>query len=467
MYEADSVIRAIIYARLSRDRDGTQTATARQTADCRKYAEAKGWSVVAVQEDADLSAYSLKVRRPGFEAVKEAVVAGEADVVLAWKLDRLLRRPRDFEDLWQLCQVAGAHIATVSDGIDTSTPMAGVLVPRILSTFAEMEGENISIRERRKHEETAKAGRRSGGGSRPFGLTRDWSAAVPAEADAIRAAVDSILAGGTIYHVAAEWNTRGLKTPTGGAWNVQKVRSMLRSPRIAGLREHRGDIVGPAEWPAIVTPEKHERLRAIFSARRAPAREGRYLLTGMLRCGKCGNRLFVRRRSKDRVRRYGCEKAANNGSCGGVHVVAEPLEAHVRDVVLDYLDSPALAAALDAHERKAETLDLDALRADEAALEELSRDYYTERIVSRAEYLSARDELERRIKAARVKLARTNGTGPLRALLGADLRDAWEHEELLWRREVLGAVVDRIIIGPAVPGRNAFDPVRASIEWRY
>ena len=64
------------------------------------------------------------------------------------------------------------------------------------------------------------------------------------------------------------------------------------------------------------------------------------------------------------------EKAANNGSCGGVHVVADPLEAHVRDVVLDYLDSPALAAALDAHERKAETLDLDALRADEAALED-------------------------------------------------------------------------------------------------
>ncbi len=57
------VIRAIVYARLSRDRDGTQTATARQVADCRKYAEAKGWSIVGVHEDADLSAYSSKVRR--------------------------------------------------------------------------------------------------------------------------------------------------------------------------------------------------------------------------------------------------------------------------------------------------------------------------------------------------------------------------------------------------------------------
>lgn len=459
--------RAIIYARLSRDRDGTQTATARQVADCRKYAEAKGWEIVAVHEDADLSAYSSKVTRPGFEAVLEAVEAGEAEIVLAWKLDRLLRRPRDFERLWQLCEAAGANVATVTDGIDTSTPMAGLLVPRILSTFAELEGSNLSIRERRKHEETAKAGKRSGGGHRPFGLSRDWSHEIPDEADAIREAVDSLLAGGTMYRIAADWNGRRLKTPAGGEWNNQKVRSMLRAPRLAGLREHRGEIVGAAVWPAIVDPEKHEKLRAVLSARRAPEREGKYLLTGMLRCSKCGNRLFVRRRSVDRVRRYGCEKAANNGSCGGVHIIAEPLEAHVSEAVLDYLDSPALAAALDAHDRKAETIDLDALRADETALEELSRDYYTERMISRAEYLSARDTLEARIKAARSKLSRQNGTGPARALVGADLRDAWEHEGLEWRRQLLAAVVDRIVIGPAVRGRNAFDPGRVSIEWRY
>ena len=206
-----------------------------------------------------------------------------------------------------------------------------------------------------------------------------------------------------------------------------------------------------------------------MDARRAPEREGRYLLTGMLRCSKCGERLYVRRRSIDRVRRYGCEKRPGAAGCGGVHVIAEPLEGHVTDAVLDYLDSPALAAALEAHERKVETVDLDALRADEAALVELSGDYYTERMLSRAEYLASRDALEGRIKAARAKLARTNGTGPLRAVvgLGATLRTAWEVESLDWRRQVLSAVVDRIVIGPALRGRNAFDSARVSIEWRY
>lgn len=461
--------RAVIYARLSRDRDGSQTATARQVADCRKYADAKGWSVDAIHEDADLSAYTAKVRRPGFEAVLGVVEAGEADIVLAWKLDRLLRRPRDFERLWQLCEAAGAHIATVADGIDTSQPMAGLLVPRIMSTFAELEGANLSLRERRKHEETAKAGKRSGGGHRPFGLNRRWSETIPVEADAIRSAVDSLLEGGTIYRVAAEWNAAGIKTPTGGEWNSQKVRSMLRSPRLAALREHRGVIVGPAVWPAIVDPAKHERLRAMMDVRRAPEREGKYLLTGMLRCAKCGERLFVRRRSVDRVRRYGCEKRPGARGCGGVHIIAEPLDDHIRDVVLDYLDSPAMAAALDAHDRRTDSVDVDALHADESALEELSRDYYTERMLSRPEYLASRDTLEERIRAARGKLGRANGTGPVRAVarLGANLRAAWEHEPLDWRRQVLSAVVDRIAIASAVRGRNAFDPSRVSVEWKY
>ena len=461
--------RAVIYARLSRDRDGSQTATARQVADCRKYADAKGWSVEAVHEDADLSAYTATLTRPGFEAVLAAVEGGEADVVLSWKLDRLLRRPRDFERLWQLCEGAGAHVATVTDGIDTAQPMAGLLVPRILSSFAEMEGANLSVREKRKHEETAKAGKRSGGGHRPFGLTRDWSETVPVEADAIREAVDSLLDGGTMYRLAVDWNARGLRTPTGGEWNSQKVRSMLRSPRLAGLREHRGEIVGEAVWPAIVDPAKHERLRAIMDARRTPEREGKYLLTGMLRCAKCGERLYVRRRSVDRVRRYGCEKRPGDVACGGVHIIAEPLDAYVTDRVLDYLDSPALAAALEAHERKVETVDLDALRADESALVELSGDYYTQRMLTRAEYLASRDALEGRIKAAQAKLARVNGTGPLRAIagLGVRLRAAWDAEQLEWRRRVLSAVVDRIVIGPALRGRNAFDPSRVSIEWRY
>lgn len=463
--------RAAIYARLSRDRDGTQTATGRQVADCRKFAEAKGWQVVAVNEDADLSAYSTKVRRPGFEATKDAVQAGEVDVVLAWKLDRLLRRPSDFEDLWKLCKAADAHIATVTDSIDTSQPMAGLLVPRLMANFAEMEAENLSIRERRKHEETAKAGKRSGGGHRPFGLTRDWTAIVPDEAELIREAVDRIIEGrATLYGLAAEWNQRGVKTPTGRAWSVQLIKSMLRSPRLAGLREHRGAIVGAGQWPAIVDPDKHERLRAIIARKARPGRPGRFLLSGLVRCQVCGQSMYVRRRHKDKARFYGCEKVTGGAGCGHVHIVAEPLEALVRDAVLERLDSPEMLAAIEAHNRQTvEAVDLDALHADEQALEQLARDYYTDRLIGRAEYLAARDGLEGRIEEARRRIARTNGTGKLGELagFGAKLRETWDSQSLDWQRQVVATVVDRVKVDRGRRGPNRFDPSRVTVEWRY
>jgi len=60
------VQRLAIYARLSQDRDGTQTATGRQIADCRALAEAKRWPIAGVYEDTDLTAYR-RVTRPDYE----------------------------------------------------------------------------------------------------------------------------------------------------------------------------------------------------------------------------------------------------------------------------------------------------------------------------------------------------------------------------------------------------------------
>ena len=463
-------MRAAVYTRLSKDPSGQQTATARQRDDCRALIARHGWDVVGEFEDVDLSAFR-GVQRPGYEALLASLEAGEIDRVVAWKLDRLLRRPRDFEKLWELCEGAGAHIVTDKDSIDTSAPFAGTLVPRILSMVAEMESEGISVREQRKHEANAKAGKRSGGGHRPFGLTRDWSALVPTEADLIRTAVDRILAGESMYAIAGEWNAAGVTTPTGRTWTVQLVTSMMRSPRLAGLREHRGAIMAtPGQWPAIVDPDKHERLRAMMARHATTSPAGRFLLSGLVRCGVCGHTMYMRRRHKDKARFYGCEKVNGGPACGHVHIVAEPLEALVRDAVLERLDSPEMLAALEAHNRQTvEAVDLDTLRADQAALEQLARDHYADRIIGRAEYLAVRDTLEQRIEAARRKVARVNGSGKLGELagFGVKLRAAWDGESVAWQRQVVGTIVDKVTVAPGRRGPNHFDPSRVTIEWRY
>lgn len=459
---------AALYARLSRDRSGEETATARQLEDCRAFAASRGWEIVGEYTDADISAYKRNVARPGYEAMLGELDAGRVDVVVAWKLDRLLRRVMDFEKLWERCEPHAANIATVRDGIDTSTPMVGELLPRLMATFAQLESKNLSVREIRKHEETAKRGGRAGGGHRPFGLTRDWSELVEPEAERIREAVARVLGGGSMYAIAREWNEAGVRTPTGKEWTVQHLSSMLRSPRIAGLREHRGAIVAPGLWPAIVDPADHERLRAILAARRRPGRPGRFLLSGLVACGRCGTTMVVRRRHGDKARMYGCEKVNGHVACGGTYVMAEPLEALIAEMVLTAIDSPALTdelARLDAGDGAGS--DLDTLRADEQALEQLARDHYVEHLIGRGEYLAARDELHARVEAARANLAKPAGSPMLRGLGdAARVRAAWESGDLDWRRQLIGTLVDRVTVGPGIRGAVQFDPARVEVAWR-
>ena len=76
-----------------------------QLEECRAYAEERGWIVVGVFEDNDLSAsnYSTKPR-PGYEALLGAVRAGETDVVLVTEIQRLYRKLGELLALIQLAE---------------------------------------------------------------------------------------------------------------------------------------------------------------------------------------------------------------------------------------------------------------------------------------------------------------------------------------------------------------------------
>ncbi len=93
---------AAIYARLSVD-DGTRESTERQVADCRAYAEQHGLDVATEYVDRDTSAYR-RVVRPQWDAMREAVERGEVRAVVAWKIDRLCRRIRDFAEFYELLE---------------------------------------------------------------------------------------------------------------------------------------------------------------------------------------------------------------------------------------------------------------------------------------------------------------------------------------------------------------------------
>jgi hypothetical protein len=165
----------------------------------------------------------------------------------------------------------------------------------------------------------------------------------PAEAEAIKEAAARVLRGESLRSIAMDWNERGVKTVGGGKWQGSMIRRVLMSPRIAKLREHRGEVVGKAKWPRIIDRATHDRLVGLLgNPERRPANYGRprvYPLAGLLRCGSCGGKLITYLQPRQ-GRGYGCRKDETFVCPGRVRIAAEPLEAYVEGCVIDQWRNP-------------------------------------------------------------------------------------------------------------------------------
>lgn len=462
------MVRAAIYARISSD-DGTALGVTRQVEDCRKLAADLGWQVADEYVDNDISAYTGK-KRPNYERMLSDLRDGLIDAVLAYHADRLTRRPIELEQFVETVTAAGVrHVRFVSGGEMDPGNGDGLLVLRMLGAVAANESASKSRRVRRKMDEVAAAGRPHGGARRPYGFADDKITVRPAEAEVIRQIAARYLAGESLRSIAVWLDDQGVTTVTGKAWNTTTLRGLLRSGRIAGLREHRGEVVGPAVWDAIITPAQRDRIlarmaEAASTGRRTPRR---YLLSGMLRCHRCGGKLYSAARVD--TRRYVCLSGPDHGGCGGTMIVAAPVEELVTDAVLYRLDTPDLASALTgraADDEHAAALS-DQLAEDRQQLDELAA-LYADKAITVREWMAARRPIEERIDQAQRKVARLGNSDALAGLVGngSELRSRWAELNLTRQAAIVAAILDHAVIGPGSPGARKFDPNRVELVWR-
>ena len=461
-----------IYARISADVEGTGLGVARQLEDCRKLAADRGWPIGDEYVDNDVSAYSGKPRRE-YARMLADLTSGARDAVIVYNLDRLHRRPVELEEFVTLCESSGVRdVATVTADIDLGND-DGLFMARIFAAFAAKESGRKSARVRRKLLQNAEQGLPHGS-VRPFGYESDKITLRDAEAKVNREMVDRYLAGASIRSLTIWLNDAGIAPAVAKSWQTSAVRQILTSGRIAGLREHHGEVIGPATWTAIITPAERDRILARMATRaltktRAPRT---YLLSGMLRCGRCGNRLFSQARHSNpdnRVRRYVCLKGPDHGGCGRLTVVASPVEELLTDAVLTRLDSPQLAEALAGKS----SVDADVaalatqLEADQARLDELAG-LYAAGAVSAREWIAARDPITERIAQARRDIAHATDTSSVVDLAGCGevLRGQWDDLDIDRQQAIIKSVLDHAVIAPGNPGSRSLDINRVQPAWR-
>jgi site-specific DNA recombinase len=160
--------------------------------------------------------------------------------------------------------------------------------------------------------------------------------------------------------IARRLNEEGLLTRRKRPWSMVTIRDILRNRAYLGTYQRLGVRV-PGTHPALVTPEDFRSVQERLSERRtnySPRNVSGFLLSGVLRCGHCGNRMigvsrkqaWTRRRDGTQqsasYRYYQCESRTNQGICTYNTHRAEDVEEAVRERLAE-VDPDELATAVD------------------------------------------------------------------------------------------------------------------------
>ena len=177
--------------------------------------------------------------RPAFQALMEAVQAGQVSKVIVYRLDRFSRSIADFSQIWVKLERHRVEFRSVTENFDTSSPMGRAML-NIVLVFAQLERETTAQRVRDNYQHRFALGAWPGGPA-PFGyeLTKitdpsgphSSSLAANEKAPLVRRIFELYAQDGmSLRTVALALNAEGIPGPKRKTWDNVTLSRILHSP---------------------------------------------------------------------------------------------------------------------------------------------------------------------------------------------------------------------------------------------
>jgi DNA invertase Pin-like site-specific DNA recombinase len=457
---------AAIYCRISHTNDDDQTGVDRQESICREVAERLGLTVAEDQVfvDNNRSAWQRKRQRPGWDALLSEARQGRIRHVLTYHPDRLMRQPRDLEELLQIADDHDITLHGQANRRDLADPDDRFFL-RIEVAHACRSSDDTSRRLVDSMIDRAKEGRPHTG-RRRYGYDKTGTQMIPEEAAIVREVFSRYLDGESPLRIAQDLHARDVRTAQGRHWSAPRVRELLGNRHVTGIRVFRGEEIGDGEWPPIIDRGTWLEAKARRGYRAATwtadaARPQRfYLLRGLVTCTGCGKTMGG---------------AATKYICNHTHrldvprcnraVKAAPVDEFVTAAALYLLEHLDLTEVPVPSSLSAE--DQAAIDADRQELDELKDMWQSQELTTR-EYREMRKTVEARIQALQQKMIVRPTAEVLDGLAGPDARASWAALEDAGNFERMNAVLRFLFaavkIKEATKRGRQFDYGRIDIE---
>lgn len=303
--------RALLSIRLSVFTDDT-TSPVRQELELRRLALDKGYRVVGVARDLNVSATKVPPwkRRSLGEWLNDKVP--EFDAILFWKLDRFIRNLSDLNVMIRWAETYAKNLVSKHDPIDLSTTIGKMMVT-FIGGVAEIEAANTKTRVESLWSH-AKTQTEWVVGKPPYGYATEKDdegkrrlVIDPEKQTVLHEARERVVAGEPSRRITRELKERGVW----GSDSVATLNRRLRNPGLLGYRveeqksggyrksrlvlDEQGEPIRVG--PAIFTKEEWDELQAALDSRekKQPTRNpnGGTKFLGVLICADCNTHLTV------------------------------------------------------------------------------------------------------------------------------------------------------------------------------
>jgi site-specific DNA recombinase len=276
----------ILYARKSTDTEDRQVLSLEsQVNELKRLAGAQGIEITEVLTE------SMSAKAPGrpvFNSMMTKILAGEADGILCWKIDRLTRNPVDGGQIQWLLQKG--NIQSITTFEKTFSSHDNVLIMSIEQAMATQYIRDLSMNVKRGNR--AKLERGDWPNIAPYGYKNDrlnkTIKVVPKQANYIKRIFELYATGAyTLSEMVDILYSEGMRTPAGRKVYKSQIHKILNQKFYTGLMEFKGTVYQGKHKP-IISSKLFEQVQDVLNNRHHPKKEKHfYSARGFLTCAVC------------------------------------------------------------------------------------------------------------------------------------------------------------------------------------
>ena len=403
-----------------------------------------GYEIYKCYSDRGISGKDIK-HRPALKELLKDAEEKKFDMVISWKINRISRRLSDVLKIVDIFEKNNITFKSYSEPFETDTP-AGKMQFQMMALIGEFERGTIAQNVEMGMCAKARAGEWCGGRVLGYDLVpiddiqtgkrRKTKLIInEKEAEVVRIIFNEYANGKGYKAITNKINKLGYKTKKGNNFSVGSIKDILTNPVYIGkvrynVRQNWSEkrrrninanpIITDGIHDSIIEESLWDKVQAVLESKKGkPARiyDGKFPLTGILKCPKCGAGMVIMRTTnklKDGTRRrltyYACGNWKNKGTavCNSNAIRCDKANEYVFSKISELLSNDKMIKSIVTNINKERSNRVSPAKKELARIErELQKldgkkkkifEAYEDEIITKEEFQSRNVELNNRIK---------------------------------------------------------------------